>query len=464
MATSAGGLPFGFAEVAAFLDRIVDLGTPLPRGHATFADVVADQSSLGLPPGSTVAIALSNGRRLLEHYFATLLTGNVPVTASPATSSARIDRLARELGAGAIIAARLDRGRTGAAAVGDADAVVLPAAERRPRNAGEVLILTSGTSGMFSACLHRVDSLIRNARRHADAVGLRGDDTVLVNLPLFYSYAIVAQAFAALVTGARLVISGPPFSPAAYLTALAQHDVTSSSVTPTIARLLLAHGERLPARTRMLTIGGDSVDPAHVAALLSSNPDIELYLTYGLAEAGPRVSTLAAHREPASRHGSVGLPLAGVTTTLRPANGHGDAGELLVATDTALLEKLGSSVVGRTLVAPGVIATGDLFRIDDDAYLHFVGRLSDFVVVRGEKVPLSAVRQFVRTLPGVVRCATRVGVDAAGATYFDLDVHVGDNGAGTEQRIRHAVGSFLLPGERPRAITVDHADPAVFQK
>jgi acyl-coenzyme A synthetase/AMP-(fatty) acid ligase len=157
-----------------------------------------------------------------------------------------------------------------------------------------------------------------------------------------------------------------------------------------------------------------------------------------------------------------------VTTTLRDVTGQAGVGELLVATDTALIAKVGPTggAAGRALVAPGVIATGDLFWIDDEGYLYFRGRLSDFVVVRGEKVSLTAVRQFVQSLPGVVRCATRVGTDPSGATQFDLDVHVaaGEDVAGAERRIRRCVGSFLLPCERPGSISVAHADPVLFQK
>jgi long-chain acyl-CoA synthetase len=469
MVTIAHEPRFGFDEVAAFLDRVVDLGQQPPYDECPFVDVMGDVANLGLAPGTAIVIALSNGRLLLKHYFAALLTGAVPLTVSPATSSARITKLAEEVGGGAVVAARLDPHRYGMDAVvrvGGADAVVLPRSNTGRHQPRHVLMLTSGTSGMFSACLHRFDSLVRNARRHVDAVGLRGDDIVLVNLPLFYSYALVAQAFAALVTGARLVISGPPFSSTAYLAAITEHAVTASSVTPTIARLLLKQGQRLPARLRMLTIGGDRIAPEHVADLLSINPSIELYLTYGLTEAGPRVSTLAAHSESARRHSSVGPPLDGVITTLRGAPGHENAGELIVTSDTVMVAKVGSSATGadRTLIAPGVIATRDLFRIDDAGYLYFEGRLSDFVVVRGEKVSLSAVRQFVQTLPGIIRCASKIEVDAAGETHFDLDVYVTDDTSEAEHRVRRAVGSFFLPGERPRHIAARYANLDVFQK
>jgi len=456
------------AGVTALLERSIDLSTrPAP---AALDRVVADLAGLGLPPGTPVVISLSNGRRFLEVYFAALLTGAVPVPVSPATTSARISGLSRELGAGAVVGARLDPARYGAtttAAIGDVDAVRLPAAGARNYPQGTVLMLTSGTSGMYSACLHRVDSLLRNAGRHAAAVGLRSDDTILVNLPLFYSYAIVAQALAAFVTGARLVLSGPPFAAPDYLAAIARHGVTASSVTPTIARLLLAHGAPLPKVLRMLTVGGDSIDAARVGALLAANPLLELFVTYGLTEAGPRVSTLAAHAEPASRHASVGLPLPGVSTTLRRTGDRelpDGTGELLVSSPDVLLAKLGGGSAGRTLSAPGVVATGDLFRVDDGGYLYFTGRLSDFVVVRGEKVSLSAVRGFVQALPGVVGCRTVLDTDPDGTVHFDLDVSVAADGIDAEPDVRRAIRGFLLAAERPRRLTVAPVDLAVFRK
>ncbi|WP_218893098.1 class I adenylate-forming enzyme family protein [Streptomyces sp. 1331.2] len=454
-------LPFGWDDVNAFLDRAVDLNRT--GTGAGFADVTADVTGLGLAPGTPVVIALPNGRPLLEHWFAVLLTGGVPLTVSPATSSARIAELSARTGAGAVIALRPDPARYGAAdslPVGDARAVLLPTdGPRHP--AGSVLMLTSGTSGLFSACLHRADSLVRNARRHAEAVGLRPDDTVFVNLPLFYSYAIVAQALAALLVGARLVISGPPFSPATYPGLLDEHGITSSSVTPTIARLLLRRGEKLPSGLRMLTVGGDQLPAEQVAGLLRAVPDTELYVTYGLTEAGPRVATLAAHREPEHRFGSVGLPLPGVGVELRDVRD--GVGELLVRTDTALVAKLGGNG-DRALATPGLVATGDRFRIDEDGYLYFDGRLSDFLVVKGEKVSLSAVRRLALAQPGVVGCTTRVGTEPDGSPHYELDIRLDEDAAGQAERIRRSVLSFLLPGERPRTVSIGAADPAALQK
>jgi len=471
-ATAVGQLPFSYQEVEAFLGRVTDLGALAAgekqgRGEA-LADVTADVAALGLPPGSAVILALASGRALLTHYFALLLNGLVPMPVPPATPAARLARIGAEVGAGAVLGQSLGPARFGATRavpVGRARAVGLAGPLTWPP--GTVLMATSGTSGMFSACLHRVDSLLRNARRHAAVVGLGGGDTVLASLPLYYSYALVAQALAAFQTGAALVLSGPPFSPADYLAVLDRCAVTASSLTPTSVRAVLAHGARFPRGLRMLTVGGDQLGPAQVARLVAGSPWLELYLTYGLTEAGPRVATLAAHAEPASRHASAGLPLPGVTASLRPVPGHHpDEGELLVGADTVLLAKIGGTA-GRTLVRPGVIATGDLFRIDADGYLYFAGRLSDFVVVRGEKVCLQSVRQLVQAMDGILRCATTVRTDAAGETGYDLTVQVAPELAAAEQArrgIRRAVFASLLPAERPKNLLIEPADLAAFRK
>jgi acyl-CoA synthetase (AMP-forming)/AMP-acid ligase II len=305
--------------------------------------------------------------------------------------------------------------------------------------------------------------LLSNAARHAEAVGLRADDTVLVNLPLYYSYAIVAQACAALVTGARLVVAGPPFAPRSYYDAIARHEVTSSSITPTIARHLLAKGHRPTRRPRLLTVGGDRLPGEQVTGLLTANLADELYVTYGLTEAGPRVTTLAAHREPARRHGSVGTPLRGVRTSLNRSDTQPDVGELLVESDTVLLRKIGSPA-RQTLLAPGLITTGDLFHIDEDGYHFFRGRRSDFVVINGEKVSLDAVRQAVLAIPGVLNCLPRLRTDDSGEPYFDIEVQVTDPDQVRPQTIRGHLNSMLLRGERPREIVVVAADAVAFRK
>ncbi|WP_165956520.1 class I adenylate-forming enzyme family protein [Kribbella antibiotica] len=429
----------------ALLSRTVDVDGSAPVVEP--AEVFAAVAALDLDPGAPVLIALPNGKAMLSTFFAVLLSGAVPVPIAPASASTRIASIAERLGAAALIATRIDPARYGAVQV-----VSLPGAEavrfisphsagpQQRHSPGDVVLMTSGTAGIGSGCLHSFEALLRNATWHADAIGQRSTDTVLLCLPLHYSYALVAQALAALVRGSRLVISGPPFTPQAYAAEVAEHDVTVSSLTPSAATRLLD----IPATLRVLTVGGDALDPQCIRPLLGGNR--ELYLTYGLTEAGPRVSTLAVHAEPEHRWSSVGLPLPGVWTALRE-------GELLVTSSTVLRRRLPDGLPS-PLTATGAVATGDRFEIDADGYHFFRGRLSDSVVVGGEKVWLPSVRRIATQVPGVRHCRTTVYRDDRDELRYDLEVSMDDPGPQQAAAIQRALNQVLLRSERPHRITV----------
>jgi long-chain acyl-CoA synthetase len=277
-----------------------------------------------------------------------------------------------------------------------------------------------------------------------------------VTLPLYYSYALVAQVLAAWRRKARLVISGPPFHVPSYLALLAREQITVSSLTPVLVRKLLHHQLELPTALRVLTVGGDMLAPAHVEQLLALRPGHELYLTYGLTEAGPRVLTLAAHREPARRFASAGLPLEGTRIRLEMGNEiTSGPGELLVVSKTVMKRRIGL-VEGRNRSdwREGFLATSDIFEQDEEGYLYFRGRLSDFLVKDGEKVSLASVRRIATSIPGVVAARTQPVVEGGEKVGFDLTVSVGEALRMTEKELQVSIKRSLRPAERPRYINV----------
>ena len=191
-----------------------------------------------------------------------------------------------------------------------------------------------------------------------------------------------------------------------------------------------------------------------VADLLKLRPGRELYLTYGLTQAGPRVSTLAAHAEPSSRHNSVGLPLAGTTVQLADVGDGSGMKQLLVSSATVMRRRIGV-VEGRVQAdwaSRGVVATGDVFRQDQKGYLYFQGRLSDFIVRDGEKICLAAIRRVAAQLPHVLRAKTHVYGNALRGSEFDLTLVTepvyGHNHVDYQRELR----LLLRRGEYPRRI------------
>ncbi|CAM3195481.1 acyl--CoA ligase [Corallococcus sp. ZKHCc1 1396] len=454
------GVPL--ATFQAFLDRIRDLTEAHPTADRAVSSLAAGWIARGLRPGDVVLLALPNGVGLLAQVFAVLAARGVPALVSPASPAGRQQSLVDALPARALVAMRAPAPHAEGVerfALGGAEVALFPDTTPPGAQPGEMVLLTSGTSGFASGCVFDLAALFRNADRHADAVGLRAGDTALVNLPLYYSYSMVAQAFSALRRGLELVISGPPFQPAAYLRLLAEQGITVSALTPLLVRGLLQHGEAFPEGLRCLGVGGDVLAPEHVKRMLQARPEGELYLTYGLSEAGPRVATLAAHAEPERRFASVGLPLPGTEVTLVPRGPDGQR-ELFVSSDTVMKRRIGivEGEKQHALRGPRLLATGDVFDIDAQGYLYFQGRVSDFLVRGSEKISMASVRRLAMMLPGVLTARTQVIKSAEGDDY-EVILTVADERRSVEQLSRDLFRLLRL-AERPRAVQVVSADVA----
>jgi long-chain acyl-CoA synthetase len=444
--------------VRAFLGRTHETSPESTATGSSFEALGRRWADIGLRPGDLALLCLPNGIALLEHFFGVLLVGGVPVLAAPNTPSARLRELAEVLGVRAVGANRINPTALGASqreTVGALEVALFPA--REPVAApGEVVLLTSGTSGFASGCVFSIEALLLNAERHADAIGQRPDDAVLVNLPLHFSFAIVAQALATLIRGGRLVLCGPPFHAPSYVQTLARHEITVSSLTPIQIPALLQSASETAASLRVLTVGGDALDPEQVGRLLQWRPGRELHLTYGLTQAGPRVATLAAHAEPPRRHRSIGRPLTGTRICLEDA---GDGRKQLFVSSATVMRRRIGRVEGRPgddLAAPGTIATGDLFEQDADGYLYFQGRQADYIVRDGEKICLAAVRRVAAQLPHVVNARTRVMARPDGVADFELTLY----GPPDLEDYTGLLRKVLRRAEMPRTIHVEPVSQA----
>jgi long-chain acyl-CoA synthetase len=449
--------------VDSFLGRTVEAMPDSPSANTPCYESIGQSwQRLGLRPGDLVLLCLSSGKELLNQFFGVLLAQGVPALVPPNMPAARLRELRQELGARAIGAYRLPpmefSGQTHEA-IGGLQVAMFPPALEPAAAPGEVVLLTSGTSGFASGCVFDFEALLLNARRHADSIGQRKEDIVLVSLPLYFSFALVAQALASLIRGNRLIISGPPFNAALYQTTLREYGVTASSLTPVLVRSILQSGANFLSGLRVLSVGGDFAEPEMVARLVDIRQGGEVYITYGLTQAGPRVSTLAAHAEPPHRYSSVGLPMEGTAVCLRPTSDASRLNQLYVTSDTVMKRPIGS-VEGRPhhdLAGQRTTATGDIFDQDEDGYLYFKGRLCDYISRKGEKISLAAIRRMASLLPNVASAKTRIIRHEDGGEDFDLELRLSaspDAALDPQEMLR----GVLRRTEMPRSIRIELAD------
>jgi acyl-CoA synthetase (AMP-forming)/AMP-acid ligase II len=246
----------------------------------------------------------------------------------------------------------------------------------------EVLLPTSGSTAEPRIARLSEKAVAWNAGAHAGSVGLGGPGhRILVAGALAHAATLVAQVVAGLQLGATLVFASRPFTAKGFLETAAAERVTATAPTPAHVRLLLepradaAWAALDLSALRIVTIGSAPIDPEAVWQIRRLLPgSARVFLTYGLTEAGPRVTTLSPE-DFALRPESVGRPLPGVAVKLDPG------GELLVRTPGRM-----EGYLGEPPLAGEWLRTGDLATIDTGGFVTLRGRLKEIIVSGGAKI------------------------------------------------------------------------------
>ncbi len=392
-------------SVGDLVRRVSDSSTSAPR----YKPIREGYARLALLPGSAVLIFAPNSVEFLLHWIAVLANGYVPCAIAPSTKSVFVNDLQKSLKIAAISGPQLDPGRyqaQQAARIGTFDAVVCDRSPP-PYEPFDVLILTTGTSGSQTACVHTVESLVCNAGMTNRTLDITAADRQLVVLPMYHTYGLVTQTIGSIISGCELRIDGPPFNAGRFADLIGTACISVCGITPTIARDLLANGTVLPP-VRSMSIGGDRMSPQEVTGLLAKPFINELYITYGLTEAGPRVSVLPAHAAPIDTYDSVGIAFAGVATRIERPN-EDCVGQLAVKTPSVCRRKVGGNILRQPFTSDGYLETGDLFTKDDAGYLRYVARKAEILVVKGEKLNTRSIDLVAQSHPDVEFARTAEG-------------------------------------------------------
>src|SRR5579872_1472838 len=364
---------------------------------------------LALEPGSAVLIFAPNSVEFLFHWIAILANGYVPCAIAPSTKMSFARALQQSLNIAAIVGPQLNTVHYRAkdcAKIGAFSVIVCDRAAP-PYEPFDVLILTTGTSGSQTACVHTVESLVCNASMTNKVLNITAADKQLVILPMYHSYGLITQSIGSIISGCELQLDGPPFNSNRFAELIRNERISICGITPTIARELLARGTVLPA-LRSMSIGGDRISSKDVASLLSKPFINELYITYGLTEAGPRVSVLPAHTAPVETYDSVGMAFSDVITRIETPDA-GGVGQLLVKTPSICRRKVGGNIVRQPFTSDGFLETGDLFTKDTVGYLRYIARKADVLIVKGEKLNTRSIDSVVTLHPDVDFARTTAG-------------------------------------------------------
>ncbi|MBJ6978234.1 AMP-binding protein [Luteimonas sp. MC1895] len=282
-----------------------------------------------------------------------------------------------------------------------------------------MLVYTSGSTGNPKGVMMTHANVRFAATSITGYLQASADDVVLSVLPLAFDYGLY-QLLMCVKLGATLVLEKSFAFPQKVLPLLASEGVTAFPLVPTMAALIVQLGNFDPAwarGVRYLTNTAAALPPAHILRLQELFPAARVYSMYGMTES--KRCTWLPPGELARRPDSVGIAIPGTQAWVADEAGRpvpaGVVGELVVRGGHVMQGYWNNAEATARTLRPGrypwerVLHTGDLFRMDAEGFLYFVGRKDDILKTRGEKVSPKEVENVLYAMHGV-REAALVGV------------------------------------------------------
>jgi long-chain acyl-CoA synthetase len=374
---------------AALIDGERTVGFAELRDRALVAAARLIRS--GVAPGEVVGLQLAN---VWEYPVLELALPRVGAIVLPLPLNLGTAEIGRALAATG--ARRIVRDQEAAALCADPGAGEglpdLPAPGPDPDRVVEIA-LTSGTTGMPKLASLHAGLKQATFERFVKRLGVTRGDRVLVMSPL--TQGIGGMCLYGLRAGAALVMLGQPgFDAAHTLRTAGRTRATLLVGVPTnVIRMLdspvLAEVDL--AAARCTAVAGAPMPPA-VARAWESRTGSRVVSFYGTMDAG-QLAVGSPDDPPKKRWHTVGRPHEGVEWMIT------GEGEICMRGPTVQRRYWGEE--SGPLAADGWAHLGDLGFVDEEGYLHVVGRLKDTIIRGGTNINPYEVEEHLRAHPSV---------------------------------------------------------------
>jgi acyl-CoA synthetase (AMP-forming)/AMP-acid ligase II len=382
-------------------------------------------AELGVGPGVHVALMCRNHRGFVEASVAAWKLGGITVAANTSFAAPQLRGVLERERAALLVhdaefaeqAALAPEGVSRVVAWGEGDTCLedlIAAHDPRPLPAparpGRAVILTSGTTGTPKGARRPLPAGLEPALALLSRIPIRARETTLIAAPLFHAWGF-AHLSLSLLLGSTLVLQRH-FDPERTLEAVQRHRVTTLAAVP----IMLQRMVELPEATRrrydtsslkVVAVSGSALLGDLATRFMDAFGEV-LYNLYGSTEVA---FAAVATPEELHRHPSTaGRPPRGARLRLLGTDGRevarGQVGRIFVGGHLLFDGYTGG---GQRESVDGMLATGDLGRIDDEGLLYVEGRDDEMIVSGGENVYPQEVEDLLTRHPDVVEAAV-VGV------------------------------------------------------
>lgn len=257
---------------------------------------------------------------------------------------------------------------------------------------------SSGSTGTPKPIHLSLDRALLNAQIHAKGFDIDSHSMIAQSLPLYHSYGIIAYILTPLVTKAKVNFCSKIVGLRSFKNSTEKQIV---HISPSQLRFILKDKFNEAPFIEAITIGAGACSLDEIQKLQSKFPNATVYVSYGLSEAGPRVSAgkydpqkINVQKNPEAQW--IGHPLEGVDCWVLIENKlhRQGVGRLVISTPTAMLN------LENTETMNGLLMTRDQVELKNSE-IYFISREDDIIKSGGVSIYPAQIEQKVRTLDNV---------------------------------------------------------------
>ncbi|MGV9268052.1 AMP-binding protein [Kitasatospora sp. NPDC003701] len=313
---------------------------------------------------------------------------------------------------------------------------------------------TSGSTGMPKGVRHSAGAVAAMADGIGTVLALTPDDTVLSSARMSFGYGFGNSVLCPLAAGSRVALIRGPVDVHALAAAMQRHRPTVLFSVPRLyAALLNAPGtvELASGSVRLCVAAGENL-PAPLSERIRTAFQAQVLNGLGATE----VLHIVVGTPPENgRPGTFGVPVPGITATVRAADGtpvaDGQDGRLHIAGPTVALGYIGRPEAAALTFADSGAYTGDVVRRAPDGTFTHLCRADDLLSLGGYKVVPSEIESVIRSTEGVQDCVVVGGrdTDSLEQAVAYLVARPGSDQAVVRRAVTAAIRSGLAAHKRP---------------